>query len=633
MPTSASDSISILLIEDNPGDARLIQEMLGEARPATFKLERVDRLASGIDHLQRDRQVDVVLTDLGLPDSQGWNTFARVRATVPDVPIIVLTGLDDEATALKAIGEGAQDYLIKGQVQGYLLPRAIRYAIERKRSEAERATLLARLRAQADQVVRILDTIPVGVIMLDGDGRILSVNPMAAQLPPGLFACAIGVRADRFGDLSFQQLIAAPMLASWQEITVDGHVFLVMARPVSGDEGGSLGEWVVVVDDVTEQRSVQDQLHRQERLAAVGQLAAGIAHDFNNILSIINIQTALAAETAALSPRVRDRLAVIGQQINLAITLIQQILDFGRRAVLDRQPIDLRTVLETQVTLLKRILPENIGIELSSEPGEYVITADPTRIQQMVMNLAVNARDAMPSGRSFHIALAASGDRPHEHMSEGAWFRLEIADSGTGVTSEILPHLFEPFFTTKPRGHGTGLGLAQVYGIVKQHGGEIDVQSVVGQGTTFTIYLPATSQTVIDVSHEESPDDHFGHGESILLVEDNDLLLEAMSELLEMLGYTTLHARNGQEALAVLEATVGPVDLILTDLVMPVMGGDALLLELRRRGVDIPVVILSGHPLTRELDRLTASGMAGWLLKPASRDDLSRVISGALGRR
>ena len=139
MPTSASDSISILLIEDNPGDARLIQEMLGEARPATFNLERVDRLASGIDHLQRNHQVDVVLTDLGLPDSQGWDTFARVRATVPHVPIIVLTGLDDEATALKAISEGAQDYLVKGQVQGYLLPRAIRYAIERKRSEAEKA--------------------------------------------------------------------------------------------------------------------------------------------------------------------------------------------------------------------------------------------------------------------------------------------------------------------------------------------------------------------------------------------------------------------------------------------------------------------------------------------------------------
>ena len=632
MPTSASDSISILLIEDNPGDARLIQEMLGEARPATFNLERVDRLASGIDHLQRNHQVDVVLTDLGLPDSQGWDTFARVRATVPHVPIIVLTGLDDEATALKAISEGAQDYLVKGQVQGYLLPRAIRYAIERKRSEAERAALLAQLRTQADQVVRILDTIPVGVIMLDGDGRILSINPMAAQLPPGLFGSAIGARVGRLGNLSFRQLISAPMLASWQEITVDEHVFLVMARPVSSDQGASLGEWVVVIDDVTEQRSVQDQLHRQERLSAVGQLAAGIAHDFNNILSIINIQTSLAAETSALNPRVRERLAIIGQQINLAITLIQQILDFGRRAVLNRQPIELRSILETQVTLLKRILPENISIELSAEPGEYVITADPTRIQQMVMNLAVNARDAMPNGGTFHISLAALDDHQHNHAGEGTWFRLAIADSGTGVAPEILPHLFEPFFTTKPRGHGTGLGLAQVYGIVKQHGGEIDLQSIVGQGTTFTIYLPATSQSIDDVPHEESPHDHFGHGESILLVEDNALLLEAMSELLEMLGYATLHAHNGQDALAVLEKTEKPVDLILTDLIMPVMGGDVLLLELRRRGLDIPVVILSGHPLTSELDRLTASGMAGWLLKPASRDELSRVIVSALGR-
>lgn len=632
MPTSTGDSINILLIEDNPGDARLIQEMLGEARPASFSVERVDRLASGIDHLQRNHEFDVVLTDLGLPDSQGWDTFAQVRATVPDVPIIVLTGLDDESTALKAIAEGAQDYLVKGQVQGYLLPRAIRYAIERKRSEAERAALLSQLRAQTDQVTRILDTIPVGVILLDGAGRVLSINPMAAQLPEKFFESAIGGQVGRFGDLSFQQLITAASPAAWQEISVGQQVFLLMARPVSSDAGSSLGEWVVVVDDVTEQRSALDQLHRQERLAAVGQLAAGIAHDFNNILSIINIQTSLAAETPILNQRVRERLAIISQQINLAITLIQQILDFGRRAILNRQPLELRSLLETQVALLKRILPENIGVELAVLPGDYIITADPTRIQQMIMNLAVNARDAMPNGGHLQISLVALDDLPESGDRDGAWFCLEVTDSGTGIAPQIMPHLFEPFFTTKPRGHGTGLGLAQVYGIVKQHGGEISIESTVGQGTAFTIYLPASSNTAADVPHNEAHDDLFGRGECILLVEDNVLLLEAMSELLEMLGYTILHAHNGREALDVLDKSERRVDLILTDLIMPVMGGDALLSELRRRGLDIPVVILSGHPLTSELERLSANGMAGWLLKPASRDDLSRVVASALGR-
>ena len=633
MTIPEAETISVLLIEDNPGDARIIQEMLLDVQHAAFRVERVDRLASGLSRLHIGNTFDVVLTDLGLPDSQGWETFARVRDRAPDLPIIVLTGLDDEAVAVKAIGEGAQDYLVKGQVEDYLLPRSIRYAIGRKRAEAERAALLAQMQAQVQQVAHILDTMPVGVVLLDREGLVLLANPTALHVPAGLIDIAIGAQLTHIGEVPFAVFITTVEL--WQEIADDQHVYQVMARPVSSDEGSALGEWVMVIDDVTEKRSVQEQLQRQERLAAVGQLAAGIAHDFNNILSIIGIQTELAAGTADLAQRVRERLAIISEQTNVATTLVQQILDFGRRAILKRQVLDLRPLLETQVRMLWRILPENIEIVFTCAPGTYRVAADSTRMQQMVMNLAVNARDAMPQGGTLHIELslaAHTGSPPDAAMPDVDCVRLDIADSGTGIAPNVMPHLFEPFFTTKPRGRGTGLGLAQVYGIVKQHGGEILTRSVVGDGTRFTIYLPVASPEPQASAAADRQENCLGHGESILLVEDNELLLEAMSEMLEVIGYAVVQAHNGREAIARLEDSAISVDLVLTDLVMPGMGGDTLLIEIRRRGLHTPVVILSGHPLTGELDALMASGLSGWLLKPANRNELCQMLASVLAQ-
>ncbi len=499
---------------------------------------------------------------------------------------------------------------------------------ERKRAEAERERLLAQVQAQAQQIAQIMDSVPEGVLLLAADGQVLLANPAGVRDLVTLAGAAVGERLTHLSELPLAELLAAAARGgSWHELRAGRRIFEAIARPVVAG-GPATGHWVLVINDVTHARDIRDQLQQQERLAAVGQLAAGIAHDFNNILAIIALQAPLVARASGLAERDRERLTIISEQTGHATRLIQQLLDFSRRAVLERRPLDLGPLLKEQVELLARTLPETIQVTLACEPGEYVVLADPTRLQQMLMNLAVNARDAMPAGGTLRLTLARQATAPRPDLPAGPWVRLEVADSGPGIAPAAQAHLFEPFFTTKPRGQGTGLGLAQVHGIVKQHEGEIEVQPAAGQGATFTIYLPAVAEAVSVPTPAAAP--QAGAEQMILIVEDNAVLLDAMSDTVETLGYRVIGAGNGVEALAVLAERGDAIALVLSDLVMPVMGGEALFRAMRARGLTTPVVMLSGHPLEGELAGLKTQGVAGWLLKPPDLDDLARLLAQAL---
>jgi two-component system cell cycle sensor histidine kinase/response regulator CckA len=342
---------------------------------------------------------------------------------------------------------------------------------------------------------------------------------------------------------------------------------------------------------------------------------------------------------------------MVNQQAKHATNLTQQILDFSRRAALERQPLDLSPLLKEHVKLLERTLPENIEIALVYGPDEYVVNADPTRMQQVMMNLAVNARDAMPEGGNLRFGLERIRVQPSEppplpEMDPGEWVQVTVSDTGTGVPPDVLPHIFDPFFTTKARGEGIGLGLAQVHGIVKQHEGEIGVESPsttlrtgqAGQGTTFTIYLPALPVHPAEAVTLELPALAQGQGETILVVEDNQATRQALVDSLELLNYRTLEAADGQEALAILAQPPPPaggereggVALVLSDIVMPGMGGAALLRSMRQRGLAAPVVLTTGHPLEKELEHLRAQGMSDWLPKPPSLEQLAQVLARVL---
>jgi PAS domain S-box-containing protein len=516
---------------------------------------------------------------------------------------------------------------------------------ERKRAEQERERLTAQIREQARQMEQILATVPAGVLLLDAEGRVLHANPMGEKDLTMLTDAKIGDVLMRLGDQPLAELLTSPPTRGlWHEIkatsTAVGRTFEAIARSV--ETGPEPGHWVLVINDVTREREIQAQLQQQQRLAAVGQLAAGIAHDFNNIMASIVLYAEMVARSQQLSERDRERMAVIIQQVWQASRLVEQVLDFSRRTVLERRPLDLLPLLKEQVKMLEQMLPEHIEIELVSRSNEtdyanpYVIEADPTRMQQMVTNLAVNARDAMPDGGTLRIELVrmtiqSSQLLPLPNMKAGEWLRLTISDTGTGIAPDVLPHIFEPFFTTKGPGGGSGLGLAQVHGIVGLHGGHIDVETQMGAGTTFSIYLPALKMYPAEpTSLDTSATVHQGRGEVVLVVEGGDAIRTALVDSLEQWNYQTLEAVNGQEALAVMEAQGERIALVLSDVVMPGTDGIALFHALRERGWQTPVILLTDHPLDKELATLQAQGLSAWFLKPPSLGQLAQAVAEAL---
>ena len=387
-------------------------------------------------------------------------------------------------------------------------------------------------------------------------------------------------------------------------------------------------------------KSTQDQLVHQERLAAIGQLSTGLAHDFNNILAIIILEAELCKKQVTQGVyHHQAKLQTIIEQANNAAALIQQILDFSRRALIQPKAIEIASFLEEQADLLQHTLQENIQINLTLPSHPCAIFADENQLRQLILNLAMNARDAMPKGGdlSFSVQLLQKGTPlALPEMPAGDWVQLTVKDTGTGIPLHVLPNIFEPYFTTKQHGKGTGLGLAQVQGIVKQNKGFIEVKSIVGEGSTFTVFLPAA--IVFDQESAQLPLDTvklpLGDGELVLLVENNAILSEALASTLEALNYEPITAVNGFAALEILEKRSDEVAVIVSDLTMPGMGGESLFQTLQQQKSTIPMIMMSGNPVEASAaQKLVATGLSGFLVKPIRLQDLASVLAQALQRR
>lgn len=505
-------------------------------------------------------------------------------------------------------------------------------------------------RKRAEEAIRQLNQAieqsPVLVMVTDTDGVIQYVNPKFSQVTGFSAQEVIGktpsvlksgehlptfyrdlwntIRAGREWRGEFHNRKKSGELY-WEQASITG----------VKDQHGKITHYVAVKEDITQRKQLEQERVRQERLAAVGQLAAGIAHDFNNLLMTIIGNADLLKHRQDIPDHIKPKLTVIVQQSERAAQLTRQILDFSRQTVNEPQPLDLKVYLGETLRFIERTIPETIEVQFDFDDGNYVINADPTQLQQVITNLAVNARDAMPDGGVLTFDLSFMRQAEDQtplcpNLSPGDWVRLTVADTGKGIAPEILPHIFEPFFTTKQVGHGTGLGLAQIYGIVMQHNGCIDVDSQPHRGTTFFLYFPAVSSSV-GTKNDAAETIPTGRGETILLVEDDQIVLEVTRIMLETLNYRVLMARNGKEALKLYRAKTDQVALVLTDAVMPVMDGFALASALQTEAPELPVMLISGY-VKGSLDAISElpRNITARLLKPLGVHQMAHALQDAL---
>jgi PAS domain S-box-containing protein len=399
------------------------------------------------------------------------------------------------------------------------------------------------------------------------------------------------------------------------------------ALPADGDE------CLMVLNsrDITEQKCLEAQLRQAQKMEAVGQLAGGVAHDFNNLLSVIFGHRELLEMSLPPDEQSRESVAEIGRAAERGAVLTRQLLAFSRQQVLDPQVLELNTVVVAAEKMLRRIIGEDIAVTTSLQSDLSPVRADPGQLDQVLLNLAINARDAMPRGgrlsfKTCSIDLSPAHLETHPAIRPGLYVLLAVTDTGCGMDPEVQAHIFEPFFTTKALGHGTGLGLSVVQGIVEQSGGHMEVNSLPGLGTTFKLYLPAAGEPLTTASQPPTTKRLKGSGERILLVEDEESVRDVTSRLLERLGYRVLEASSGEEALRLAEASREKIELLITDLVMPGINGRQLADTLRIRDPRLKVLFQSGYTADAVVHHGIVDAERTFLQKPFKLEALDKKV-------
>jgi len=491
---------------------------------------------------------------------------------------------------------------------------------KRRSAEQEKENLIGTLNA-------LVEHMPEGVFLLDVSGRVAMANSVGREHLEAVSGAGVGDRLDSLAGRSPGDLLISPPQLLWHDIEDKGRTFEVAGRSLR--DGGM----VFVMRDVTRTRELDKRLRLQERMAAVGQLAAGIAHDFNNILTVINGYTEMLLAEKGLDKEILKALGFINQSGERAANLIHQILDFSRQTVSEKNAIDLGEFFSDFLGFIKRTIPETIDISFEAVDGPCTVEADATKLQQVFANLVVNARDAMPEGGrlGIKVSLMDSADKDGGgsvvEVPGKSWVLVEVSDTGAGIPEEILPYIFEPFYTTKGPGHGTGLGLPQVYGLVKQHGGSINVETS-SEGTAFQVYLPLVSERASEAGFEDTEDDlPKGNGQTVLVAEDAEDVRAMVKNLLTSLGYNVITAVNGQDALERFEASGRRVNLVLTDIVMPELDGFDLARELAKRAPDLNVIAISGYTVGMSEEKLRNASFKEMIKKPFKVRDLADAVN------
>ncbi|PVE23669.1 hybrid sensor histidine kinase/response regulator [Microvirga sp. KLBC 81] len=510
-------------------------------------------------------------------------------------------------------------------------------------------------RAAEVRFVRFFNNTPIAIATVNRAGRIVHANAPFSKLFGTLPRTGEGLGEGPSIFESFRE--SGPLEAALKVVVENRGDIAPLELQTAGENGSSVRVWVtpagdtgadgemaiIYALDTTDFRKVEEQLAQSQKMNAVGQLAGGVAHDFNNVLqAIIGYSDLLLANHRPTDPSFQD-IMQIKQNANRAASLVRQLLAFSRRQTLRPEVLNLNDRLYDLSMLLKRLLGERVELDLSHGRDLWFVKADVNQFEQVVVNLAVNARDAMPNGgklaiRTANVPAQEAARRSVSAMPPADYVLVEVSDTGAGMTPEVLDKIFEPFFTTKEVGKGTGLGLSTVFGIVKQSGGYIDVDSKPGQGTTFSIYLPrhipdvqeAPEETKVDAPKKPAAD-MTGQG-TILLVEDEDPVRAVNARALSARGYTVLEAASGVEALEIIQERGAPVDLVVSDVVMPEMDGPTLLGELRKLYPDLKVIFVSGYAEEAFRKNLPEGEDFNFLPKPFSLRQLVETVKQVMGR-
>jgi PAS domain S-box-containing protein len=617
--------LAVLIVEDSQEDEELL---LMELRRLGYEVthQRVETAMEMSDALA-ERDWHVIISDYHLPEFDALGALRVLAGSRLDIPLIIMSGTVGEETAVRALHAGAEDFIVKGRLSrlGSALERALRERATRAaRRQAEEALRVSELRFRKlweSGIVGLFVASKTGAVHEANETFLSMIGYSRADLAAGRVDWMRMTPAEGRAECAqtiaevFQTGVMAPREKEY--VRKDGSRAPILLTGASIDESRAMA----VVLDLTRQKTVEAQFRQAQKMEAVGRLAGGIAHDFNNVLSVILSYAEIIYRDPRSDEAIRADMHEVRTAGQRASELTRQLLAFSRQQILELRVIDLNQVLASLKGMLRRVLGADVELTLLPAAELGNVRADTGQIEQVLMNLAVNARDAMPTGgkltiQTSNVELDAEYASVHADVTPGPYAMIAVTDTGVGMDAETRARIFEPFFTTKEKGKGTGLGLATVFGIVKQSGGHIWVYSEPGIGTCFRIYLPRVVEEVRPRTSERPPPEERRGTETVLVVDDDDQVRTVASTILRRNGYVVLEASNGGEALLICEQHGAKIDVLVTDLVLPRMSGRQLAERLRPIRPDMKVLFMSGYTDDAVLQHGILDSGVAFLQKP-----------------
>jgi PAS domain S-box-containing protein len=626
-----SQSYRILIVEDDPSQVEILSDMLDDEADS-FQVVHASTLESGLSVLCAE-SVDVLLIEDGTLED-GVASIGRIHTRFESLPIVILVSPEGEALEKFFLDAGASEVLCKETLGGELLKKAIEYAVERRQTEIQ-------LRQSEERFEELIENAKDIIFTLDLDGNFKSLNKSAEEV--------MGWSRQEAQSINLKKIVAPEHLNLCKQlmshllneeqlqqfeinlVRKDGKrvILEACARLIySGEKKKGIQG---IARDVTERRNLENMVRQSQKLDAIGRLSGGLAHDFNNLLCVISGHAELLTEQLEPAHPGARNVGQIKKAVDSATALVRQLLAFSRKQVFHPQILDLNAVVTETEKLVGRLIGEHIEVFTALQPDLGRVNVDPVQIEQVIVNLVLNARDAMPLGgkltlETHNVDLHKENRSRHAIVPAGKYVLLAVTDNGSGMDEETQNRIFEPFYTTKEAGKGTGLGLSTVYGIVNQSGGSIAVYSEPGQGTTFKIYLPRVDAASAEESAGKLARENRQGSETILLVENSEPLRALAKEFLRSSGYAVLDAENGRDAIRIAKAFGGHIHLLLTDVIMPGMGGKQLAEQFVTLRPAAKVLYMSGY----SDEGVVHSGLLGpqsnFLEKPFTRDVLLRTV-------